>query len=169
MPCQDSAHVLVRASQRRRAGLPSAAPLTAQLGHRVETRLEQHAGGWLTPIYLHWEETYQTQWIDFDRPRQGAATVEVTCPNCGSAIQVRVRSRGLVLRYYLLVALAVMLTGLACWLVCQDLSFAFGGAVAALSLVTGREVLGDSHHHAALEIVRQSRAGHWLFGPEAAA
>jgi hypothetical protein len=138
------------------------------LGHRVDTRIEQHSAGWLSPVYLRWEDTYQTEWVEFDRPQRGAATVDLTCPNCGSAVQVLVRSRGLIWRYYLLVANVVALVALGCWMVWQDVSFMLGGALVALTLATFREVLGDSHHHSALQIVRQARAGHWLFGPDQA-
>lgn len=170
MPCQDSAHLLVQASRRRRAGqdqLPGYR-LAAQLGHRVDRRVEQHSTGWLAPVYQRWEDTYQTQWIELDRPKAGAATVDLTCPNCGSTIRVLVRSRSLILRYYLLVALSVALSFLAGWLMSKDFSLTFGGALVVLYLATFREILGDSHHHSALQMVRQSRSGHWLFGPNEA-
>lgn len=167
MPDQDSAHVLVLASRRRRAGQnqPSGHRLTAHLGHRVDRRVEQHSAGWLAPVYQHWEDTYQTQWIEVDRPPTGAATVDLTCPNCGSLIRVLVRSRSLILRYYLLVALSVALSLGAGWMISQDASLMFGGALVAFYLTTFREILGESHYHSALQIVRESRAGHWLFGP----
>lgn len=163
MPCQNSSHLLVLASRKRKARGNPASSLNVYLGHPIDSRSEQHSAGWYAPVYTQWEQTYQTHWLALDRPRTGAATVALTCPDCGSAITLRVRSQNAILRYYLIIALIAGFAALGCCLACGHLTPTLGGAMVALYLSTYREVLGDTQHHSPANIIAQSRAGHWLF------
>lgn len=163
MPCQNSSHLLVLASQKRKARGNPASNLEMYLGHLIDSRSKQHSAGWYAPVYMNWEQTYQAHWFALDRPRTGAATVALTCPDCGSTITLRVRSQNAILRYYLIIALIVCLSALLCCITCGHLAPTLGGAVVALYISTYREVLGDTHHHSPANIVTQSQAGHWLF------